>query len=56
LGWEEPVEAVRKLAPFAFTTHFKDHIIIKDGDVYKVCGFPAGKDNIDILQKNLKKR
>lgn len=48
MAWEEPVEAVRKLAPFAFTTHFKDHIIIKDGDEYKVCGVPAGKGNIDL--------
>ena len=48
MAWEDPVEAVKKLAPYAFTTHFKDHIIIKDGDEYKVCGVPAGEGNIDL--------
>ncbi len=48
MAWEEPVEAVKKLAPYAFTTHFKDHIIIKDGDGHKVCGVPVGEGNIDL--------
>ncbi len=48
MAWEDPVEAVRKLAPFAFTTHFKDHIVIKDDNEYKVCGVPAGEGNIDL--------
>ncbi|MTK14290.1 MAG: sugar phosphate isomerase/epimerase [Clostridiaceae bacterium] len=48
MAWEDPVEAVRKLAPYAYTTHFKDHIIIKDEDDYKVCGVPAGEGNIDL--------
>ena len=47
MAWEDPVEAVRRLAPYAFTTHFKDHTVIKDGDEYKVCGVPAGTGNID---------
>jgi sugar phosphate isomerase/epimerase len=50
MAWEEPVEAVKNLAPYAFTTHFKDHIIIKDGDEYKVCGVPIGQGNIDLDQ------
>ena len=48
MAWEEPVSAVRKLAPYAFTSHFKDHIIIDDGGEYKVCGTPLGKGNVDI--------
>jgi len=48
MAWEEPGVAVRKLAPYAFTSHFKDHIIIKDGDEFKICGVPLGKGNIDI--------
>ncbi|CAH2214576.1 sugar phosphate isomerase/epimerase family protein [Tepidibacter aestuarii] len=48
MAWEEPVDAVRKLAPYAYTTHFKDHIIIKDEDQYRVCGVPVGKGNIDL--------
>ncbi|MFD0693444.1 sugar phosphate isomerase/epimerase family protein [Paenibacillus sp. GCM10027628] len=47
MAWEDPVEAVRKLAPYAFTTHFKDHIIIHDGEDYRVCGVPIGTGNID---------
>ncbi|MCU6599619.1 sugar phosphate isomerase/epimerase [Peribacillus frigoritolerans] len=47
MAWEDPVEAVRKLAPYAFTTHFKDHIIIHDGEDYMVCGVPVGTGNID---------
>ncbi|MDP1422037.1 sugar phosphate isomerase/epimerase family protein [Peribacillus simplex] len=47
MAWEDPVEAVRKLAPYAFTTHFKDHIIIHDGKDYRVCGVPVGTGNID---------
>lgn len=47
MAWEDPVEAVRKLAPYAFTTHFKDHIIVHDGETYRVCGVPVGTGNID---------
>jgi 3-oxoisoapionate decarboxylase len=48
MAWEEPVAAVRKLAPYALSSHFKDHIIINDSGEYKVCGVPLGKGNIDI--------
>lgn len=48
MAWEDPVEAVKMLAPYAYTTHFKDHIIIKDEDEYKVCGVPIGEGNIDL--------
>lgn len=48
MAWEDPVEAARKLAPYTYTTHFKDHIIIEAKDGYKVCGVPAGQGNIDL--------
>ncbi|WP_433596259.1 sugar phosphate isomerase/epimerase family protein [Lysinibacillus xylanilyticus] len=48
MAWEDPVEASRKLAPYTYTTHFKDHIIIEAEDGYKVCGVPAGQGNIDL--------
>lgn len=48
MAWEEPIEAIKKLAPYAFTTHFKDHIIIEDNGEYKVCGVPVGEGNIDL--------
>ena len=48
MAWEEPSRALNNLAPYALTSHFKDHIIIKDGEEYKVCGVPLGRGNIDI--------
>ncbi|WP_239648913.1 sugar phosphate isomerase/epimerase family protein [Brachyspira hyodysenteriae] len=51
MAWEDPIEAVNNMAPYTFTTHAKDHIIIEDPeDVYKyvVCGVPIGEGNLDI--------
>ncbi len=48
MAWEDPLKAVEKLAPSAFTSHFKDHIIIEDNGEYKICGVPLGQGNIDI--------
>jgi len=53
MAWEEPVEAARKMAPYTFTTHFKDHIVIpcpEDKYGYVVCGVPAGQGNIDLRE------
>lgn len=50
MAWEDPVEAVKKLAPYACTTHFKDHIVVHDGEDYRVCGVPVGTGNIDTEQ------
>ena len=25
--WEEPIEAIRNMAPYAISTHFKDHTV-----------------------------
>ncbi|MFT5700981.1 MAG: sugar phosphate isomerase/epimerase [Desulforhopalus sp.] len=48
MAWEDPVEAVKKLAPHTFTTHFKDHIVIPHGDEFYVCGVPLGDGNINL--------
>ncbi|MTK14065.1 MAG: sugar phosphate isomerase/epimerase [Clostridiaceae bacterium] len=48
MAWEEPITTVKKLAPYTFTTHFKDHIVIKDGDEYKVCGAAVGYGNMEV--------
>lgn len=53
MAWEEPVLAARNMAPYTFTTHFKDHIVIPCPDEqygYVVCGVPAGEGNIDLRQ------
>ncbi len=47
MAWEDPVEAVRKLAPYTFSTHFKDHIICLHDDTPVVTGVPVGEGSID---------
>ncbi len=47
MAWEEPIDTVKKLAPYTFTTHFKDHIILEEGGEYKVCGIAVGSGNMD---------
>ncbi|WP_101474818.1 MULTISPECIES: sugar phosphate isomerase/epimerase family protein [Fusobacterium] len=51
MAWEEPVKAAENMAPYCFSTHFKDHIIIEEPNDkygYVVCGVPAGEGNIDL--------
>ena len=51
MAWEDPVVAAEAMAPYTYTTHFKDHIIVEDPDStygYVVCGVPAGEGNIDL--------
>ncbi|MGL5049787.1 MAG: sugar phosphate isomerase/epimerase family protein [Cetobacterium sp.] len=51
MAWEEPLKAAENMAPYTFSTHFKDHIIIpepNDEFGHVVCGVPAGKGNIDL--------
>lgn len=47
MAWEDPKKTVDLLAPYAKTTHFKDHIVIHDSDQLKVSGCPIGQGNID---------
>lgn len=48
MAWEDPVEAVEALAPYTYSTHFKDHIItLHDGEPV-VCGVPIGEGSIDV--------
>ncbi|MBE2895117.1 sugar phosphate isomerase/epimerase family protein [Spirabiliibacterium falconis] len=48
MAWEDPVAAVTALAPYTYSTHFKDHIITLHDDIPVVCGVPIGKGSIDI--------
>lgn len=47
MAWEDPKTTVDTLAPYAKSTHFKDHIVIKDGENLRVSGCPVGSGNID---------
>ncbi|MDF0479274.1 sugar phosphate isomerase/epimerase [Vagococcus sp. PNs007] len=47
MAWEDPKITVNNLAAYTKTVHFKDHIVIKDGDKLRVSGCPIGEGNID---------
>lgn len=48
MAWEEPTVTVGKLAPYTYSTHFKDHIVTRNDDELVVCGMPVGEGSIDI--------
>jgi len=48
--WEEPIDAIRAMAPKAVSSHFKDHIVVMLGDQPMVIGVPLGKGNIDLAE------
>ena len=45
--WEDPVEAVRAMAPCAVSSHFKDHVVYVDDGQPLVAGVTLGKGSID---------
>ena len=47
MAWEDPVDAVRALAPKAISSHFKDHIVILEEGTPLVVGVPLGVGSID---------
>lgn len=49
MTFEDPVFAVGKMAPFAFTTHFKDYKINLTNYGFKVHGVALGEGNIDLI-------
>jgi len=48
--WEEPIDAIMKMAPKAASSHFKDHIVVMIGDQPMIIGVPLGKGNIDLVE------
>jgi len=53
MAWEEPLTAAKNMAPYTYTTHFKDHIVIpcpEDEYGYVVCGVPAGEGHINLKE------
>ena len=50
LMWEEPIEAIENMAPYAMSTHFKDHVVIMAGGQPVVVGVPLGKGSIDCAE------
>ena len=48
--WEDPIEAVQNMAPYAVSTHFKDHAVIMVNDQPMIVGVPLGKGSIDCAE------
>jgi|APSaa5957512622_1039677.scaffolds.fasta_scaffold21447_2 3-oxoisoapionate decarboxylase len=48
--WEEPIEVVKKMAPKAVSSHFKDHIVVMPEDEPMIIRTQLGKGCIDLLE------
>jgi sugar phosphate isomerase/epimerase len=48
--YQDPVEEARLLAPYARTTHIKDHVLVRDGDVVWSVGTPFGKGRVPLAE------
>ncbi len=48
--WEDPVAAVKNMAPRAVSTHFKDHIVIMVSGRPMVVGVPLGRGSVDCAE------
>ena len=46
--WEDPITTCRKLAPYTYSTHFKDHSVVMHQDTPVVCGVPLTEGSIDL--------
>ncbi|BBO73246.1 xylose isomerase [Desulfosarcina widdelii] len=48
--WEDPVMAVRNMAPKAVSSHFKDHLVIEVNGMPMIVGVPLGSGAIDLAE------
>jgi 3-oxoisoapionate decarboxylase len=48
--WEEPLDAIKTMAPKAVSSHFKDHLVVMLGKQAMIIGVPLGKGNIDLVE------
>ena len=48
MAWEEPLSAIRAMAPYAFSAHLKDHAVISHAGQPMVCGMPLGRGSLDL--------
>jgi sugar phosphate isomerase/epimerase len=46
--WEDPNTTVETLAPYAFSSHFKDHVVIQEDGEHKVAGIALGQGSMDL--------
>jgi sugar phosphate isomerase/epimerase len=48
--WEDPERAVKALAPYAVSSHYKDHVVIVEDDMLKVAGVAIGSGSMDCAE------
>lgn len=48
--WEDPIDAIAAMAPYASSTHFKDHLVIMPNNQSMIVGVPLGKGSIDLIE------
>lgn len=48
--WEDPIAAVKNMAPKAVSTHFKDHVVIEIDSEPVIVGVPLGSGTIDLAE------
>jgi len=48
--WEDPIDAIKAMAPHAVSTHFKDHLVIMLNNQPMIVGVPLGKGCIDLSE------
>ena len=48
MSWEDPDVTVETLAPFAFTSHFKDHVVIEEDGQPIVVGTTLGQGSMNL--------
>ncbi len=48
--WEDPIQAVKNMAPYAVSTHFKDQMVIVRDNRPMIVGTPLGKGGIDCAE------
>ncbi|MFG0737329.1 sugar phosphate isomerase/epimerase family protein [Proteus terrae] len=48
MAWEDPIVTVSKLAPYTYSTHFKDHIVTYHDETPVITGMPLGEGSINI--------
>lgn len=48
--WEDPIQAIKNMAPYAVSTHFKDHLVIMVNGQPMIVGVTLGKGSIDLKE------
>ncbi|MCE3047023.1 sugar phosphate isomerase/epimerase family protein [Helicobacter kayseriensis] len=48
MAYEDPILACQNMAPYTFSTHVKDHIVLVEEGVHYICGVPLGEGNLEI--------